>query len=189
VEELAYMLDRELFEKRKVQANGRDPVLSYTGHDCTMLSGMLLDLGVKIAAIKLGINGYYLRTAGKGALENIATSVDGVSDWADRELWVPSYEADKFGSATGAGDATIAGFLAAFLRELNPIQCVKVANVLGWQNVREMDAISGIEDWECTLERVKDKNRQRNPLVINDAGWRYCDSEQVYYGPYDRHNK
>ena len=61
--------------------------------------------------------------------------------------------------------------------------------MLGWQNVREIDAISGIEDWKCTLEMVKDKNRLRNPLVIDDAGWLYCGSEQVYYGPYDKHNK
>jgi len=189
VEELAYMLDRDLFEKRKAQTNGRDPVLSYTGHDCSMLSGVLLDLGVKIVSIKLGINGYYLRTAGKVALGTLTASVGGVNGWADRELWAGSYRADEFGSANGAGDATIAGFLTAFLRGLGPIQCVKAANVLGWQNVRQVDTLSGIEDWPKTLEMINDDCMSRNSLTVNDMGWQYCADKLVYYGPYDKHNK
>jgi len=189
VEELAYMLDRDLFEKRKAHANGQDPVLSYTGDDCSMLSGVLLGLGVKIAAIKLGINGYYLRTADKGALENLTAPACGVNGWADRELWASSYRADKFGSANGAGDATIAGFLTAFLRGLGPIECVKAANVLGWQNVQQIDTLSGIEDWPGTLEMINDDCMPRNPLTVNDMGWQYCADKLVYYGPYDKDNR
>lgn len=187
-EEIAYMLDRELFEKHKCHSSGEDPVLAYTGEDCSKLSGKLLNLGVKIVAIKLGINGYYLRTAGKDALENLTAPACGVNGWADRELWAGSYRADKFGSAAGAGDATIAGFLTAFLRGFGPIQCVKAANVLGWQNVRQVDTLSGIEDWPGTLEMINDDCMPRNPLKVNDVGWRFCDSEQVYYGPCDKDN-
>ena len=188
VEELAYMLNRDLFEKRKAQAEGQDPVLRYTGNDCTMLSTTLLGLGVKIAAIKLGINGYYLRTADRNTLEGLCPVCE-IDSWADRELWAGSYRADKFGSASGAGDATIAGFLTAFLRGFDPMKCVKAANILGWQNVRQIDNLSGIECWDKTLEMINDDNMPRNPLKIKDAGWRFRVNEQVYYGPCDKGNE
>lgn len=189
VEEIAYMLDRDLFEKRKSQANGDDPVLSYTGADCSMLSEKLLDLGVKIAAIKVGINGYYLRTAGRSVLKPF-DQLSGVLDlWADREIWAGSYHAEKFGSAAGAGDATIAGFLTAFLKGLDPVRAVKAANTLGWQNVREIDTLSGIEDWPTTMDMIADDSKKRNPLTIDVDGWHYSDSEQVHFGPGDKENK
>lgn len=189
VEEIAYMLDRDLFEKRKNQAKGQDPVLSYTGADCSILSEKLLNLGVKIAAIKMGINGYYLRTASKEVLKPLDYLFGERNGWADREIWASSYHADKFGSATGAGDATIAGFLAAFLRGLEPVQAVKAANTLGWQNVREVDTLSGIEDWPATIEMIADDSKKRNPLTVEVDGWHFSDSEQVYYGPSDKVKK
>ncbi len=186
IEEIAYMLDRRLFEKRKAQAGREDPVLCYTAEDCHRLSQRMLDLGVKIAAIKMGIKGYYLRTAGRETLKSLTPLKAGLEEWSNRQLWAPSYRADTFGSATGAGDATIAGFLTAFLHGLGPIQAIKVANMLGWQNVREIDALSGIEDWPTTLAMIQDDGKRLNPLVINEKGWRLCEASRVYLGPDDR---
>lgn len=189
VEEIAYMLDMELFKKRKSQSNGRDPVLAYTGEDCSRLSGKLFDLGVKIAAIKVGIKGYYLRTAGNDVLKTLVPVSKDLDLWAEREIWANSYKTEKFGSATGAGDATIAGFLTAFLKGLDPVQSVKAANLLGWQNVREVDTLSGIEDWQTTIGMIEDDNKELNPLIIDDTGWWFCESEKVYFGPHDKDNK
>lgn len=186
IEEIAYMLDRPLFELRKAQAGDRDPIYGYGGRDCSVLAGKILDMGVKIAAIKAGINGYYLRTAAENILKTLAPVSDTLEKWSQREIWAGSYKAEKFGSATGAGDATISGFLAAFLTGLGPVDAVKAANILGWQNVREMDTLSGIEDWQKTLDMIYDHRKQRNPLVIDTAGWQYHDSEQVYLGPCDK---
>ena len=183
IEEIAYMLDRKLFDERKDQAGSKDPVLVYTGVDCSGLSSKLLDLGTKIAAIKVGIKGFYLRTAGEVVLKTLAPSTKEIDRWTDKELWAASYKTDKFGAATGAGDATIAGFLTAFLRGLDPVESVKAANMLGWQNIRQVDTLSGIKDWETTLEMINDKNKERNPLMINDEGWKYCENKQVYFGP------
>jgi sugar/nucleoside kinase (ribokinase family) len=186
VEEIAFMLDRRLFETRKAQAGDADPVLAYTAGDCSRLSDQLMDMGVAVAAIKNGIRGYYLRTAGPERLGAMRQCVDfDVKSWAGRQLWSGSYRADQFGSATGAGDATIAGFLTAFLKGLDPVTSLKVANTVGWQNVRSVDAISGIEDWQTTLQMVKDATRPMNPLAIQDAGWSYRPAQQVYYGPFD----
>jgi sugar/nucleoside kinase (ribokinase family) len=186
IEEIAFMLDRDLFERRKVEAGNEDPVFSYTAADCSHLSEKLIEMGTAIVAVKNGIQGYYLRTADQKRLDSIGNVLECDSAvWSQRELWAGSYKADKFGSAAGAGDATIAGFLTAFLRGLNPIECLKVANTVGWQNVREVDTISGIEDWPRTLEMVSDKSRKRNPLDINESGWQYNTDDQVFYGPSD----
>jgi len=189
VEEVAYVFDRDLFEKRKEQAKNEDPVLTYTGSDCSKLSEKLLDSGVKVAAIKAGIKGYYLRTSNKAALKTLGHFSGELDQWAGREIWAISYKAEKFGAATGAGDATIAGFLTAFLSGFDPVKCVKVANVLGWQNVREVDTLNGIEDWQATLDMIDDNKKELNSLTIDDAGWLYSDCEKIYYGPYDKNNK
>jgi sugar/nucleoside kinase (ribokinase family) len=186
VEEIAYMLDRPLFESRKTQAGGQDPVCVYGEDDCSMLAGQMLDMGVKMAAIKVGIKGYYLRTAGPSALK---TLVPLSGEWLYRELWAPSYQAEVFGSATGAGDATIAGFLTALLTGQGPVEAVKAANLLGWQNIRAVDTLSGIEDWSATLAMIHDSHKPRNPLTIKDSGWQYLDSDQVYFGPNDKFSK
>lgn len=186
IEEIAFMLDRDLFEKRKAQSGGKDPVFSYTAEDCSGLSEKLIAMGAAAAAIKNGIRGYYLRTADKKRMGTVGKALGRNTDgWARRELWAGSYKADKFGSATGAGDATIAGFLTALLKGLGPVECLQVANTVGWQNVREVDAISGIEDWPHTLTMARDKSRPRNTLEINDRGWRYQPDDQIFYGPAD----
>ena len=49
--------------------------------------------------------------------------------WADRELWAPCFQVEVVGT-TGAGDATIAGFLCAFLRGRAPSSRLR----LGWRS-------------------------------------------------------
>ncbi len=189
IEEIAYMLDRDLFETRKAQTRRQDPVLRYTSDDCSMLAGRLLDWGVKIAVIKMGIKGIYLKTAGHDVLKPLASLSAALDLWANRELWAPSYKTETFGSATGAGDVTIAGFLTAFLKGLDPVQTVKTANLLGWQNVQKVGTVSGVQDWQTTAEMIQDDKKPRNPLVIDTPGWRFCDSDLVYHGPGDPHYK
>jgi sugar/nucleoside kinase (ribokinase family) len=186
IEEIAYMLDRPLFEKRKANTAGLDPVFDYTAGDCSKLASEILEMGVKIIAIKMGVRGYYLRTSDSYAIKKILPSSVTSNQWPYRELWAPSYKAEFFGSATGAGDATIAGFLTAFMNGLGPIEAAKTANVLGWQNVRVMDTLSGIEDWPTTLNMVHDDFKPRNDLDIVGHDWHFLNSEQVYLGPNDK---
>jgi len=55
---------------------------------------------------------------------------------------------------TGAGDATIAGFLAALLRDLPPDEAMNAALAVGACNVEAADALSGIRSWCETLQRI-----------------------------------
>lgn len=187
LEEISFMVDRTLFEKRKDQTKGGDPVLAYKPEDCTSISTRLLSMGAKIIAIKCGIRGLYLRTAGGEQIAKVGSDrPKDVAVWADRELWASTFKADNFCSALGAGDATIAGFLCGFLRGFSPLDTLLIANTVGWQNVQAVDALSGIGDWPTTLQLLLDKNRIRNPLEIDYPGWIFSGNEQIFSGPYDR---
>ncbi len=187
IEESAFMADRNLFQKRKKQAGVEDAVLYYQPSDCMALSDAFLSMGTKIVMLKNGIRGNYLRTANEKQFSTIKNIYPmDISSWHHRELWAASFKADKFGSSTGAGDATIAGFLCGLLRGLGPVECLQVANTVGWENVREMDTLSGIEDWQTTLDLARDKNRSRNPLNLSEEGWWYCKEECIFCGTNDR---
>lgn len=185
VEEIAYMLDGKLFDRRKAQSGGNDPVLAYSGSDCSSLSDRILDMGVKIAGIKVGIKGCYLRTASRDVIRTLTPIADMVDQWSSREIWAGSYKSETFGSATGAGDATIAGFLMAFLQGMKPVETVKTANVLGWQNVRKVDTLSGIEDWPTTVDMINDRSKELNPLQIDDADWQFDKKDRLYFSSRD----
>jgi sugar/nucleoside kinase (ribokinase family) len=183
IEEVAFMLDRELFNKRKAESGGRDAVHAYRTADYQRLSDMLLDMGVKMAAMKSGIRGYYLRTSDKIADCGKAAPKDNKS-WRGRELWCASFKATQFGSATGAGDATIAGFIAGLVAGFGPEKSLRVANTVGWENVRAIDALSGIEDWAATLKYLDDTSRPRNDPGL-DGTWSYDTATMVYRGSRD----
>jgi sugar/nucleoside kinase (ribokinase family) len=136
----------------------------------TDLSTELLDWGAKIVAFKLGERGLYLRTApmltdlGRGAPADLAF-------WQGREFWSPCFRVQVVGT-TGAGDATIAGFLAAFLRGASPQEALTAAVAVGACNVEAADALSGIQSWGTTLARIAG-GWQRHSLPITAPGWEF----------------
>jgi len=50
----------------------------------------------------------------------------------------------------------IVGFLTAFLKGMDQVTSLQVANTSSWQNVRSVDAISRIEDWQTMLWMISD---------------------------------
>ena len=187
IEEVTFMLDRKLFDKRQTQAAGDDPVFFYQPDDYSNISKTLLEMGVKIVALKSGINGYYLRTASADKIAQLGKTCPAEIDiWSDRELWCPSFKVDKFASGIGAGDATIAGFLCALLNESSPAQALRIANTVGCQNVQTYDTLSGIMDWQTTLSQAADMSRPQNPLQIKANGWSHDQNNQIFIGPNDK---
>jgi sugar/nucleoside kinase (ribokinase family) len=115
----------------------------------------LLDLGAKVIGLKLGDWGLYVRTAGVGAMERLGRArPSDAAAWADKELWAPCFQVDVVGT-TGAGDATVAGFLSGLLRDLPPEAVATAAVAVGACNVEATDALSGIRPWEETMARVR----------------------------------
>lgn len=190
IEEITFMLDRPLFERSRLQAGDRDPVFSFTPEDYTAISDRLLEMGVKIISIKSGVRGCYLRSAGIEKIKQLGRAAPAeVALWADRELWAPSYEAEELGSATGAGDAMIAGFLCSLARGFSPEHSLQIANAVGWQNVRAVDALSGIEGWDATIKLLGDKTKTLNSPELKSGGWRYDKRVRIYRGPKDAEGK
>lgn len=143
IEETLFLLD-----KRSITvADVTKPML----HD---LAGRLIDYGSRIVVLKLGERGLYLRTATQTPLG---------PPWNGVELHQPCFDVSVVGT-TGAGDCTIAGFLAAVLKGLNPDQAMTAATAAGACNVEAADATSGVPTWEKLQARISAgwKRKQAN---------------------------
>ncbi len=179
IEEILYMLRRETYD-RLMQKAGKGSLIELVTPD--LLSGLgrqVLDMGVKIVVLKLGERGLYLRTASRAALEQLGRGrLYHPAEWADKELWAPCFLVNVVGT-TGAGDATIAGFLGAFLRHMSPEQAATMAVAVGACNVEAADALSGIRSWEETLARIAG-DWDRRPMVVDAPGWQYDDETRLW---------
>jgi sugar/nucleoside kinase (ribokinase family) len=179
IEELLFMLRRSDYDTMTRGGSLIDQVTPDLLHN---LSDELLSMGVRMAVIKLGVRGLYLRTAGKHILEEMGHA--GPSDldaWSDKELWTPCFRVQIAGT-TGAGDATIAGFLSALLRGLSPEESVIAAVAVGACNVEAPDALSGLRSWEETIQRIN-SGWERLPLSLDDPAWQMDEIHQIWYRP------
>ena len=143
------------------------------------MSGELLRLGVKMAVIKLGERGLYLRTAGVERLGQMGRGAPASpAAWADQELWAPCFQVEVVGT-TGAGDATIAGFLSGLLRYLPPLQAMVAAVGVGACDVEAADATSGIRSWEETLQRIA-SGWPQHVMALAATGWTRDEASGVW---------
>ena len=187
IEETAFMLNRSLFDARKRESKGEDPVYAYRAGDLHALSSELLDMGAGLVALKCGACGFFIRTADRARWLQMGRAAQDLSpDWHDRELWAPAFHQETIASATGSGDSSIAGLLAAVLREGAPELVIQCANSVGWQNLRGLDALSGIDDWPTTRAMAEARGRTRNTLSLNDPAWVYDNEYELFRGPADQ---
>jgi sugar/nucleoside kinase (ribokinase family) len=131
------------------------------------VSDELLAMGAKMVVLKLSDRGLYLRVAPVETLHGLgrARPTDIIS-WANYENWLPCFQVDVVGT-TGSGDATIAGFLAALLRDVSPAEAMNAALGVGACSVEAADAVGGIRSWDETQLRI-------------NAGWGRC-SDSIKY--------
>lgn len=182
VEESTFMLERERF--LAMRAEGGDLIGRFTGDDLHRLSDTLLGFGGKILAIKCGYRGYYCRTAEPRVLDQIGRAKPGdPGQWANREVWQPTYHVDTYASATGSGDSSIAGFLSAYLRGLSLDHTLRYATAAGALNVTAPDALSGLKTWEEMTQMMRD-GWKTDPLTVAGEGWRQIGDR--WFGPADR---
>lgn len=98
------------------------------------IAAQLHNWGAGIVGLKLGDKGLYVR-------------------WPDRERTASCFKV-KVAGTTGAGDATIAGFLAAYLRGLPPDDVMTMAVAVGACCCEAADATSGIRPWNEVRHRI-----------------------------------
>jgi sugar/nucleoside kinase (ribokinase family) len=172
IEEILFMIRRETYEALMAEAKGGSLLPLVTPGLLSDVSGELLAMGGRVVGLKLGERGFYLRTGGAEALASMGAAAPAEpAAWADRELWAPCFQVDVAGT-TGAGDATIAGFLGALLRGLPVKEAVTMAVAVGACNVEAADALGGLRPWDATVARVA-AGWDHHPLALDAAGWVY----------------
>jgi sugar/nucleoside kinase (ribokinase family) len=185
VEEALLVLDREEFLRMKREHGGVELFDLLRPEDYSDLADRLLALGSKMVSLKAGYRGFYLKTGTKEALKQMGPAAPADPDnWANRELWCPSYTVSNVASATGAGDCSIAGFLTTLLRGGKVEDALRTANCLGWQNVQTFDATSGIRSWEETQELLRG-GMAMNEFALASPGWKWNPELGLWAGPKD----
>lgn len=154
-EELLYMLDYAKYIELELQY-GRGNVSSAISLPLLQqLSTELMELGCTIVGIKLGDKGFYLRTHDQfSKFDELAAKLEfNISEWSNQELIFPCFQVASIGT-TGAGDCTVAGFLAGLLMGQSPHDTVLSALAVGAHCVERADATSGIPTWQDVQNRI-----------------------------------
>lgn len=159
LDEILFMLDRKRFEH--LVGKGDSIADGIEAADLRCLAERCLSFGAKVVVIKCGHMGAYLKTGKPGGAFLAATPSP--EAWKGRELFEPSCRVSRIASATGAGDAAIAGFLAAWLRGEPPARCMAFLAAVGAQNLAGVDAVSALRPWNETQAAV-DAGIEKNPL-------------------------
>ena len=159
VEELAFMIDRPLYQTWTERADGRDITEVIRQEEIRSLADTLISWGAKIVMIKCGTPGLYLATGNLKTMGALSEKLNlDLFGWEDVRHFEKSYKPSKVLSATGAGDTTIAAFLYAVLQGYEWDECVQLAAAEGATCVETYDAISGLKSLEALKCRI-------------DSGW------------------
>jgi len=184
-EELTFMLRRGKFDEMVAAAAGGDPLTQVDGDLLDDLASRCVEAGAAIVVIKCGHFGLYGRTAGRGRLEKLGRAKCGnLDNWTNRELFEPSYVVEKVATATGSGDSSIAGFLAAMLNGCDLDDCLRYGCAAGAQNVQAVGTFEGIKNWKQTTQQVRAAEAKVD-VDIPLPRFRYDESAQHYIGPND----
>ena len=154
-EELCWMLDRERYNR--LALNGRDMTDGLDMEaEALPLADKLLSMGCRIVIIKCGTSGMLLRTAGADAVSGIGSRLElNAGSWCNQLVFQPCFRADIIRSTTGAGDTSIAAFLAAVRSGREPAACIALAAAEGACCVTAYDALSGLRPLDELEERIR----------------------------------
>lgn len=185
IEELFFVLRKNEYKQRSESSKGTDLHEAFNLEILGEFGAELLDLGVKIAIIKCGKKGFYIRTQDAGVLSGLGKAVPAdLPNWSGRELFEESYRVSRTVSANGTGDTSIAGFLASLLTGKTIEESLKIACAVGAQCVQTLDALSGLKSLEDTFAAVKE-GMIKNRLVLNGSYWKFNRPLNVWVGKKD----
>jgi len=164
VGEVGYMLDQVLFEDWRVRANGDD--ISNIVHieaEVEPLASKLLALGAKVIVVKCGAKGIYYCSKDKKGLESLCEKHQlSIADWSDVTGFESSFKPDAIYSSTGAGDTSIAAFLAAMIEGNTLKKCVELATGIGAMCLTAFDAIGGLIPLADVSKRISEGWEKQN---------------------------
>ncbi len=185
LDEIVFMLDRPRYD-RVVNRGGSEGLAELVHADLLHdFSDRLLEMGASFVVLKLGKEGLYLRTSDDNA------KFDGPAEhlrwdataWRGRELLHPCFRTEVTGT-TGAGDTTLAGFLAGLVHGLLPEEALKAAVAVGACSVERSDATSGVPSWTDVQRRIRAGWRCRDTAAVL-PGWKHDVRKGHWRGPRD----
>ena len=160
IEETCWMLDRDRYKNISLYID--------VDNDIKPIADECLELGAKVVMLKCGAPGIYYRTGNKTQIteisDNLGFDLDG---WNDREGFEKSYIPDRVLSGTGAGDTTIAAFLAAVMKGYTFDMCIHLAAAEGASCITEYDALSGVRSLDDLCERIGNGWAKRDSRTQN----------------------
>ena len=153
-EELLFMLDRAGYDRLASLGGDMAGVIDIDS-DVLPLARKCIDYGCRTVLIKCGIKGMFYLTSDRERISGIGHRLGLDPDsWSDRSGLQKCYKADIVRSGTGAGDTSIAAFLAAVMRGYDPARCVSLACAEGACCVTAYDALSGLLTLDELTERI-----------------------------------
>jgi len=174
IDETLYMLRRPQFDQLTSQAGGADLGSLVDTNLLQELAGELLAMGAGVVVLKRGDQGLYLKSGTTDRLPK---------PWQNRELQTSCFQVEVVGT-TGAGDCTIAGFLAAVVEDASPEEALVDAVAVGACSVEVADATSGIRPMAEIRERIE-AGWDRRPSAVEAPGWTWNEAAGVWAGPID----
>ncbi len=184
-EELFYFLYKDKFLEKRDKLGHKETILDQmTVKEISTMGRDLIRMGAAIAMIKCGSRGLYIYTAGQERLKKMgAAGCADLENWANRELWFPVYQEEKFVGALGSGDSAIAGFLSAFVWGHSIESCLRYANAAGSMNVTVPDGLSWNKGFDDLTRRIK-AGWKTKEMKINEPGWKK--EREFWVGPDNR---
>jgi sugar/nucleoside kinase (ribokinase family) len=146
VEEILFMLDRDRYAALLAAAGGGDLLGQAPDTLYPELADALLRMGPSVVLIKGGARGLHLAAGDVSGLGELALSA---RDWNGRARWFDAApeDAGRIVNACGAGDAAIAGFLAALLDGASMEAAGRLANIAGRDSLYGGNTLDGLRDW------------------------------------------
>jgi sugar/nucleoside kinase (ribokinase family) len=187
LDETLFMLDRPRFDRLMAEMRGtHEPLPGVDGALLGEMSQRLIEMGAAVVMLKLGDQGLYVRTSAdpqriEGLCQHLGLPA---GSWTGREVLSPCFKAKLVGT-TGAGDATIAGFLASANASLPFEGAVSSGVAVGACSVEAADASSAIPTWQAVQHRIQ-AGWEQLPLSLSLPGWR--SSGGLFIGPHDQNN-
>ena len=184
LDEILFMIDRKTFDSLIGQFDEASLPERVDTKLLDKLADTLISMGARAVALKLGDQGLYLRTAARTErLAGAAGSETDSTPWKNRQLLVPCFRTRVAGT-TGAGDCTIAGFIAGLVSGIDPVAVISNAVGVGACCTEAADATSGIPDWHSVINRIN-SGWQRLTMEIDMPGWRRNEGDAAWKGPMD----
>lgn len=186
LDEILFMLDRPRFNRLVTEAHtSNTPLPGVDGALLSELTDRLIQMGAAGVMLKMGDQGLVVRTSADpfrmaGICKKLGLPC---ASWIAREVLAPCLKANLVGT-TGAGDATIAGFLAG-VNAGQPFEAaVTSATAVGACSVEAADANSAIPAWEAVQQRLH-AGWQQHPVILPLPGWHPQPGTGLWLGVHD----